>query len=276
MHKKLLLAGLFAIFSLNVLASSQKALTIKTINKRNQEILAKAGLSIPEYKQINIVPANKYLGNNKMGITQNVNDAHMARKMQEYLSMNDEQQKNGYVKDNEPRAKELMELKHIVPYQKKRYKTVLSPTSTHIRTSNEELKLAYTFGGVPAEEMDINIGVVPYGAYKSVKNGDDADGWDGAVQFFEKKGIGSCAFTEHNRKLARSGVEIIKELVTYDVHNKPTIVLVKGNKETGFLYKLKWYDNTFSREIECANPKFSQQLRTEVIDLANRIDSSQQ
>lgn len=169
MHNKLLLAGIFAIFSFNVLANSQKTLTIKAINKRNQEILAKAGLSIPEYNQINIVPANKYLGSSKMGIKQDANDAHMAKKMQEYLSMNNEQQKNGYVKENEPRAKELMELKHIAPYQKKKFKAVLSPTSTHIRSSNDELKLAYTFVGVPAEEMDINIGVVPYGAYKSVK-----------------------------------------------------------------------------------------------------------
>jgi hypothetical protein len=276
MNKKLLLTGIFALFSLNVMADNQKALTIKAINIRNKEILSKAGLSVPEYNQINIVPANKYLGNIKMGVTQNANDAHMAKKMREYLSMNNEQQKNGYVKDTEPRAKELMELKRIAPYQKKRYKGVLSPTSTHLRASNNELKLAYTFVGVPTEEMNANIGVVPYGAYKSVKNGDNADGWDGAVQFFEKKGVGSCAYTEHNRKIAGTGVELIKELVTYDVNNKPTIVLVKGNKNTGFVYKLKWYDNIFSREIECANPEFNQQLRTEVIDLANRIDSYQQ
>lgn len=66
--------------------------------------------------------------------------------------------------------------------------------------------------------MDLNIGVAPYGAYKSLKNGNDGDGWDGSVQFFDKKGIGSCAFTEHNRKLAHSGVELIKELVTYAMH----------------------------------------------------------
>lgn len=276
MNKKLLLTAMFVMFSLNVMAANQKALTMQAINLANKEILAKAGLAVSEYHQINIVPAKKYLMGNKMGVAQNANDAHMAKKMKEYLSMNDEQQKNGYVADNEPRAKELMELKHLAPYQKKRYKAVLSPTSTHLRASNNELKLAYTFGGVPPEEMDTNIGVVPYGAFKSLSNGDSADGWDGAVQFFEKNGIGSCAYTEHNRKIAGTGVELIKELVTYDVHNKPTIVLVKGSKETGFIYKLKWYDDMFSREIECANSEFSQHLRTEVINLANRIDVYQQ
>ena len=117
--------------------------------------------------------------------------------------------------------------------------------------------------------------MAPYGAYKEVKNGDGGDGRDGAVQFFDKNGIGGYSFTEHNRRLARSGVELIKELVTYDVHNKPTIVLIKETKETGFIYKLKWYDTTFSRELECANPEFSPKLRIEVIELANRIDSFQ-
>ena len=80
MNKKLLLTGIFALFSLSVMADNQKALTIKAINIRNKEILSKAGLSVPEYNQINIVPANKYLGNIKMGVTQNANDAHMAKK----------------------------------------------------------------------------------------------------------------------------------------------------------------------------------------------------
>ena len=53
--------------------------------------------------------------------------------------------KNGYVKDSEPRAKELMDLKHVASYQKKKYKGVLSSESTHIRASSDELKLAYTF-----------------------------------------------------------------------------------------------------------------------------------
>ncbi len=30
-----------------------------------------------------------------------------------YLAMNNKLQKNGYVKDNEPREKELMNLKHV-------------------------------------------------------------------------------------------------------------------------------------------------------------------
>ena len=134
--------------------------------------------------------------------------------------------------------------------------------------------MAYTFVGVPKkEEMTVNIGVAPYGAYKQVKNGDDGDGWDGAGQFFEKNGLGSCAFTEHNRRLAHSGVELIKELVTNEINDKPTILLMKGSDDSGFVYKVKWYDPLFSRELECASKKYNTETRAAVIELAKRIDT---
>jgi len=272
MNKKLIVVGVSALFSLSVMASNQQALTKEEINKKNKEILAKAGIEIPEYNEINIVPASKYINSKNK---QNANNVHLAKKMQEYLAMNDEQQKNGYVNYNEPRAKELLNLKNTASYQKKKYKGVLSSESTHIRDSSNDLILAYTFVGVPPEDMDMSIGVAPYGAYKMVKNGDGGDGWDGAVQFFDKNGIGSCAFSEHNRKLSGLGVELIKELVSYDIQNRPTVILVKGTKENGYVYKIKWYDPTFSRELECANMQFSPQIKENVIALASRIESYQ-
>ncbi|QMT61866.1 hypothetical protein [Legionella sp. PC997] len=274
MSKKLLAFGISALFSFSVIASNQEGLTKEEINKRNKEILAKAGIEIPEYNEINIVPASKYI--TSKNIKQNANDAHIAKKTEEYLAMNEEQQKNGYVKNNEPRAKELLDLKNTASYQKKEYKGVISSESTHIRDSINDLKLAYTFVGVPPEDMNMSIGVAPYGAYKSIKNGDVGDGWDGAVQFFDKTGIGSCAFSEHNRKLSGLGVELIKELVSYDIQNRPTVMLVTGTKESGYVYKIKWYDSTFSRELECANTEFNPQIKEKVIALANRIESYQQ
>ncbi len=272
MNNRLLIAGICVVISLNAIAlSSQQVLPIEEINQTNKESLAKAGIEILEYNEINIVSANKYINSN--GFKKNANDAHMAEKMKEYLAMNDEQKKNGYVKDFEPRAKELMDLKHITPYHQNKYKGVLSSVSTHIRASSDELKLAYTFIGVPSAEMDLNLGVAPYGAYKSVKNGDDGDGWDGAVQFFDKNGIGSCAFTEHNRKLAHSGVELIKELVTNEINDRPTLLLTKGTENSGFVYKIKWYDPIFSRELECASKEYSIKTHSEVIELAKRIDT---
>lgn len=270
--RKLLLIGWCILLSFNSIADNHNTLSIEEIDRLNKELLAKAGIYVPDSTEINIVSAKTFLFKNNA--TNKVND-DTAKEMQAYLAMNAEQKRSGYVKDKEPRAKELLDLENSSLYHKKKYRNVFSFKSTHLRETSDELKLAYTFLGVPKEEVSVNIGVAPYGAYKEVKNGDDADGWDGAVQFFVKNGIGTCAFTEHNRKLARTGVELIKELVTYEIHDKPTIILVKGTQETGFVYKIEWYDSMFNRELECANPQFSQKLRAEVIELANRIDSYQ-
>ncbi len=273
MKRNLLIMGILTLFTFIALAENLPTIRKDEIEKHARNMLLKSGIDIPISYEIRLVSANKYLSVNRN--EQNPNVAHMALKIKQYQAMHEEQQRNGFVKESEPRAEELMTLKHVAPYHKKKYREVISSESTHIRGSKDELKLAYTFIGVPKEEMTLNIGLAPYGAFKSVKNGDDGDGWDGAVQFFEKNGIGSCAYTEHNRKLAHSGVELIKELVTYDVDTKPSLVLVRGNHKTGFLYKVQWYDNIFSRELECANQQFSWQLRLDVIALANRIESYQ-
>lgn len=276
MNKKIFRTGVFALISsMSFLASaSQAALTSEEINLNNQKLLAKAGIAALPFNEIDIVPSDKYI--NKQNISKNPNDMHMAKIVKDYLAMNEEQMRNGYVKTNDSRARELLDMKHTASYHQKKFVGNVSAESTHIRASINNLLMAYTFVGVPNKEISKNLGIAPYGAFKSSKNGDEADGWDGAVQFFENENIGVCAFTEHNRKLAKSGVELIKELVTYDVQDRPGIVLVKGNEQNGFVYKVKWYDSTFSRELECSNKKFSQNLRSAVIALANRIESYQQ
>lgn len=236
MSNKLLVTGIFALFSFSVMANNQHALTKEEINKKNKEILAQAGIEIPEYNEINVVPASKYINNKNM--KKNATDAHIAKKMQEYLAMNNEQQKNGYVKDNDPRAKELLGLKNKASYQKNKYKGVLSAESTHIRDSSNDLKLAYTFVGVPPEEINTSIGVAPYGAYKSVNNADSGNGWDGAVQFFDKTEVGSCAFSEHNRKLSGLGVELISE-VPPDKHQDDILFKMLPLETDHYLIHLK-------------------------------------
>lgn len=260
-----------ALFSCDVKASKQRELTKEEIVKLNKEILAKAGIEIPKYDEINIIPASTYL--NKTN--KDDNDSHIANKIQEYLTMHDEQQNNGYVDDDEPRASELIDIKDSVAYYMKDFNYDYGPDNPYMRDLIDDIKLAYTFIGVPGDSIDESIGYAPYGSYKSIKNGDDGDGWDGVVQFFENKKIGICAFTEHNRRLAHVGVELIKELVSYEVQNNPTVLLVKGNKENGYLYKIKWYGLVFNRELECANIEFSPLIKEEVIELANHIELHQ-
>lgn len=259
----LLIAGIIGSFSQIADASS---LTRDEILEQNKAYLEKMGINLLD-GEVRIVNAKSLINQAK--------DDYYASKVKNFLNMHKEQEKNGFVREPEPRAKELLNFKETAKYQFKKYKKEFAPRSTHLRHNISELKMAYTFVGVPDSLMDKNIGVAPYGAYKQTKQGDKADGWDGAVQFFEKKNIGSCEFKEHNLKLAHGGVELIQELVSEEVNGKPTVILTKGNKDTGFLYQVSWYDNNFSREISCASHDFSNVIKNNVVELAKLIEKFQ-
>lgn len=204
-----------------------------------------------------------------------VKDDFYLSRINKYLAMYKEQEKKGYVSESEPRAKELLDFKNSASFQFKKYVNEFSPISTHLRSSMSDLKMAYTFVGVPNTEVSENIGFAPYGAYKQTKYGDASNGWDGAIQFFVKDKIGTCEFKEHNLKLAHGGVELIQELISDDIGGKPTVILTKGTNETGFLYQVSWYDNTFSRELSCASEKFNITTKDAVLELAKAIEQAQ-
>ncbi len=230
--------------------------------KRDKDLLKSKGIEILD-GEIKIVKSFDYLKSTQ-GLKQ---DAGISESISRYLSMHAEMSKNGYVKDNNPRAQELMNFND-------RFKAVQSidPQNEDLKKDIGEIKMAYTFAGVPTSLVNESYGYAPFGAYKEIKNGDEGDGWDGAVQFF-KSAQGVCAYTEQNLKLAHGGVELIEELTTYDVNHKPTVVLVSGNKASGYTYKISWYDNTFAKELECASQQYSSSLKQSVINMANNIDT---
>ena len=57
-----------------------------------------------------------------------------------------------------------------------------------------------------------------------------------------------------------------------DINSKITTVEVIGSPKTGFLYNVEWFDSTFFRQLECANQRFSEKVKQDVIELAKRID----
>lgn len=273
MKNKLLIASVCGLFAFNCTSSAGKLLSVQDIKKQSEALLAKAGIEILPYNQVSIVPSDKYLNDKNLKADPNIKFEQES--IRKYLAMNEEQQKNGYVNQDESRAKELMEMKHVAPHIRKLYEGNFEPSNTSLRMTINDMPMAYKFVGVPDRDMQLNIGVAPFGSYRLVKEGAIQNGWDGAVQFFDNEEVGSCAFTEHNRKLAGAGAEILKEFVTYEINDKPTVILVTGNDRSGFVYKIKWYTDIFNRELECANPKFSQKLRSNVISLAQHIESFQ-
>lgn len=258
--------SLLAALGLCAIQIANASLSANEVREQNKVYLEKIGIRLLD-GDVKIVPAKGLINHSK--------DEFYNSEVQNFLAMHDEQLKNGYVKQDEPRAKELLDFPKTAKYQYQKYQNELSQGSTHLRHMIDELKMAYTFVGVPVSDMDVNIGVAPYGAYKQVKYGDENDGWDGAVQFFVKRGIGVCEFKEHNIKLAHGGVELIQELVSDEIFGKPTVLLTKGNNDTGFLYQVSWYNNIFARELSCASPDFSGSIKNDVIELAKRIESNQ-
>ena len=93
------------------------------------------------------------------------------------------------------------------------------------------------------------------------------------VELFTKRGLGNCNYEENNLKLMRSSIRIPSDIVTHQINEKVTTIEVEGNKKDGFLYTVEWYDNNFSRKLECVTSDYSKALLAIVIDTAKQIDS---
>lgn len=256
--KKLIITVLcLALSTSYALSKEERAL-------RHQKILTQMGLELVPAGTVEIAPVKSFM--------KNLASSESATR---YLKMYNEQLKNGYVKENNTRAQELLDhhltAKTIITKNAKRY----DPLDTQLKGHINEMKMAYTFVGVPHDIIDSDNGVAAYGAYKQTKYGDEADGWDGVVQFFDNNQVGSCAFFEHNKKLAGTGVKLMEEMVTYDVKNKPTILLTTGSDLSGYVYKVTWYSLYFERTLECANKEFSPMIKEKVIALASKIEENQ-
>jgi len=172
----------------------------------------------------------------------------------------------GYINKNNEEIEHLMNIKNITSHHYKRYGQDFKPTGTHLRRNINELPMAYTFLGVPQNDMSEFLGVAPYLSYINKQ------GWVGAMQFFNNNEIGNCTFSENNVRLSHGAVIVAKEDARNDVNDKTTTVQVVGTKENGFLYDVEWFDNTFFRELKCVNKEFSPTTTNLVIELAKRID----
>ncbi|GGI83967.1 hypothetical protein [Legionella impletisoli] len=250
--KKSNLALLFLMSTSACFAQDKTYTSREDLNEQINQYLNSQNLPLPN-SGIQIIPVAELSGS--------IEDEDKEIKMLK------EQKKNGFIKVDNPRAKELMEFRHTASHQIQKNSDNYLAQGTHLRKSIHELNMGYTFLGVPESLMTHNLGVAPYGAYHE-------NGWDGAIQFFENKEIGTCAFAEHSIKLSRGGVRLAKEAVTFEINDKPTLIHVKGNYASGYVYNIQWYDNDFARSIECAHKNYQPSITNNVIGLARNIDSN--
>lgn len=187
----------------------------------------------------------------------------------------------GYAINPSEYPKELLNMRHKIQSQRKLQAASLSDESTELRSKIQDLKLAFKFKGVSqlknshsrklqstlsSNEVTL-IGVVPQGGFHKEKGG-----WSGAAQFFVVKNIGTCSYGVMSVKASNTAAELAAEDVTYIINKKPTITTVEGSPNTGFIYKIEWYDNEKFHELECANMKYSSELTISVTNLAKDID----
>lgn len=179
------------------------------------------------------------------------------------------QKKLGYVKEDSARAQELLHFDEVVKTNQAAEAKMYKPSDTHLRHSVSDVLMAYTYVGVPEAEMKEFLGIAPAGSYVN----SPTLGWSGAVEFF-RNSIGTCAYTENNLRISHGAARIAQEDARKDVNGKITLVFITGTDASGYLYRVKWFDNNFIRELECANSKYSVNTIKAVIDLAKRIDIS--
>lgn len=185
----------------------------------------------------------------------------------------------GYAIDKGPRAQELLSFRSRAEYDFKTLKDNQSVTSTHIRRHQNEVKLAFnqhaSFKNITHFKGLNTIGYVPFGSFRKKEDGlSDKTGWTGIVQFFDIKPIGTCAYSLKSVKASHTAAELALEDVTYSINSKATLTQIKGFPGSGFVYLVEWYDDEYFHELECANEKFSNEIKDSVIALAKKIDNT--
>ena len=131
-----------------------------------------------------------------------------------------------------------------------------------LKKSSNEVKLAFPYSPPIAN----SIAFAPIGMLSK-------DGWTGIKEFFSHKEIGTCEYSLSNMELAQGSVEIDKNVVRYDVNNKPTTIMIEGNVNSGFMYSINWFDDKYDKQLRCANMDYKPELRNKIIELAKMIDN---
>ena len=169
--------------------------------------------------------------------------------------------KNGFYEIDNPEVKTIFKLGNQKPL------AIGSSDSkdTHLKSSIKDVGLAFEFKGIPVNEKDV-VGYAAIGGFDH--------GWNGVTQIFKDQDLGTCQYDLYNIKLSHGSEFIPQELVSYEVNGKATLIDVRGNANSGFMYNIHWADNTKVNDLYCANMNFDKAKTQKLIELAKKIDKS--
>lgn len=144
------------------------------------------------------------------------------------------------------------------------------PEDTHMKRSASQIQLAFHLNPliepnlIPAKDM---LGYAAGGLYLKDR------GWSQISAFFNAKEIGTCKYTLGNFKITNGAIQISAEHVRYDINKKPTDIFVTGSINSGFIYSVSWFDDTYQHTLECANMNDDKAITQRMIELSRKIDS---
>ena len=176
------------------------------------------------------------------------------------------QKTQGYYEAANKKAKFLLSMPETAEKEYNQRKSIAyNPHDTHLYEVKNNLPMSYDYKGAPAAVATKVIGYAPESTFIN-------NGWAGAVEFFVPSFGGVCAFHEVNIALTKTAAYIPKEIATYAVNKKLTKMNAVGDKETGFVYEVEWWDKKFKRTLECAAKEYTDTMRTKMLELAKQID----
>lgn len=181
---------------------------------------------------------------------------------------NSDQKTKGYSEQENKKAKLLLSMPETAEKEYNARKSIaFNPHDTHLYEVKSNLPMSYAYKGVPQALATKVIGFAPEATFVN-------NGWSGAVEFFVPSFGGVCAFSEVNIELTQTAAYVPKEIATYKVNKKLTTMNAVGNKESGFVYEVEWWDAKFKRTLECAAKEYTDAMRTKTLELAKQIDQA--
>lgn len=260
MNKKMIFVVLMALSTIIYAINAEEK---KKQEQENMKLLAQMGLPLPG-SGIRIVPRAQL---------------NLPEELIETGKKDEEESRaKGYVTRYNNYPRELLNItEDRVAKEIKESLAKLNDTYTGFRKNTDELKLAFKFPSLSKNNHLFNyapeihmLAAVPKGGFHP-----ELGGWSGAIEYFNYKYIGTCAYGVTNVMASNAAIKLAQEDVTYIINDKATILPpVEGNENSGFIYSVKWYDNENYHDLTCANLKFSNEIYDAVVELAIEIDKT--
>lgn len=172
----------------------------------------------------------------------------------------------GYVQSNTNQPQFLNSIKQRSVDEIAKFDNNHDVSDTHLKSSPNKIKLAFKFKRMSLKPTTNVIGFAAMGGWN--------DGWTGIREFFEDQSLGICALSANNYKLTHGAAQLMKDDVRYDVNKYPNTLLVEESIDKQFFYSIHWFTDNYMLDLECTNPRYSQTIKDELINMAKRIDQA--